>query len=331
MTLDPRPHQTQLRFNWDDSAQQVQPAECIPSEPTSPSAPKPPDLSDACGPTCDAAPDIDDAPSASDPADGPPVLVPLPQAVEHGVFGWTDEGPIEPDEEQVAALTTEHASEMILLLCDLSAVQDALRTGRDPNTGRVPSKPEGNERLTDRLGKEATRLTTAYANAVAAFADGFGDQAAAALDGWVRQAVAGERGSNGSYPPSHPWHYYHGGDNAAPIPVGEIPPNEDVGRYLESELPKNPAKRIARLRELLDRERAQLEADRRRYQDIVERGAEALSRFDREIAHTSDAMARASALALKYSHISYGLGRVEWIEDRLRSEAPLLIDTTPRS
>mgnify|MGYP001591226359 CR=1 FL=1 len=67
-----------------------------------------------------------------------------------------------------------------------------------------------------------------------------------------------------------------------------------------------------------------LTADKERYVDIVQRGAEALSRYDREIAHTSDAMAVATALALKYNHISQGLGRVTWITQELEKFGPRL-------
>lgn len=124
--------------------------------------------------------------------------------------------------------------------------------------------------------------------------------------------------SAGSYPPGHPWHYYHEGDNATPVPVDEIPASLDAGRWLERDLPKNPAKREAALRAMLDRARREQEADRLRYQDIVARGADALSNYDRQIAHGgNDALARASSLALKFNHIAIGLGRVAWIEIEL--------------
>jgi len=123
------------------------------------------------------------------------------------------------------------------------------------------------------------------------------------------------------YDPGHPWHYYHEGDNAPPIPVEEIEGDIDIGKYIERELPKNPAKRAVRLRELLAKERERVVEDKRRYQEIVDRGAEALSRYDREIAHSCDEMARATALSLKYNHICYGMGRVAWLEKALGLDA----------
>ena len=244
--------------------------------------------------------------------------MPRPQAVAAGVFGLTEEGPVDPDEEEVAAIRTEHVHEMIILLSDLQAAIEGARTGCDPRTGRVPKTPDTQRRLADHLQAEERRLTEAYANAVAAYAEAFGDEPAAVLDNWVRKTVADNGQPAHSYEPTHPWHYYHAGDNAAPAPLDQIPMDVDAGRFLESDLPKNRAKRIIALRERFERERQQLEADKRRYEAIVDRGAEALSWYDREIAHTSDAMARASALALKYRHVSLGLGRVQWIEQELR-------------
>ncbi len=250
-------------------------------------------------------------------ADGPPLAAPLPAAVAAGVFGLTTKGPVVPDADAIAEMTAEHAHEMIVLLADCEAVADAIRTGHDPRTGRTPRTPEAQARLADHLVSEERRLRESYADAVAVYAEAFGDDAASALDHWVRKVVADRTTCGASYEPSHPWHYFHAGDNAAPIPVNEIPADPEAGRFIESDLPKNPAKRITRLYDLAERERQQLDADICHYADIVERGAEALSRYDRENAYSSDALARASALALKYRHISLGRGRLQWIESEL--------------
>lgn len=246
-----------------------------------------------------------------------PLPAPLPDAIEAGVFGVTEDGPINPDDEAVAAITEEHAREMLSTLADMQAVEEGLRTGHDPRTGRTPRTPESRERLAEFLAREKQRLQNAYGDALAAYAQGFGDQATAALDRWVRMNLAGTPSCVGRYDPGHPWHYLPEGDNAPPIPVDEIEGNSDIGRHIETDLPKNRTKRIERMREMLGRERERVEEDRRRYQEIVERGAEALSRYDREIAHTCDAMARATALSLKYNHIRFGLGRIAWLEATL--------------
>lgn len=126
-----------------------------------------------------------------------------------------------------------------------------------------------------------------------------------------------------SYPPGHPWHYYRLGDNAAPMPADAIPPAKGLEHTFDRELPRRGLKRIIKARELLDAERRGLEADRQRYQAIVERGADALSRYDREIAHGGDLeMARASALALTFNHVAWRLGRIAVLERELtRSNA----------
>lgn len=256
------------------------------------------------------------------PAINPPIAKPLRDAVEQGVFGATTDGPIDPDEVEVQAMTEEHGRELVSNLADWLAVEDAMRTGEDPRTGKVPRTPEAEAKLREFLEQELPRLTSAYAAALDAYARGFGSDAAAALDAWARKFVADcTTEPKDRYDPGHPWHYLPEGDNAAPIPVDQIEGDIEVGRFIERELPKNPAKRAEKLRTLLVQERERLEDDKRRYQEIVERGAEALSRYDREIAHTSDEMARATALSLKYNHIRFGIGRVAWLSQRVDSRA----------
>ncbi|QOJ14003.1 MAG: hypothetical protein HRU75_04840 [Planctomycetia bacterium] len=84
---------------------------------------------------------------------------------------------------------------------------------------------------------------------------------------------------------------------------------------MERERPKAPAKRIIAARERLESERRELEAARARYQEIIDRGAEALSRYDREIAYGgNDEMARAGTLALLYNQIAWRKGRIACLE-----------------
>lgn len=245
-----------------------------------------------------------------------PIADPLPQAVAHGVFGMTIEGPIVPDAEAVRMLTVEHARKLRWLLEDIQAVEDATRTGVDPRSGRRPRTEKAAARLEEYLSGAGLRLWGAYTDALAVYAEGFGDEAARTLECWVR-AAAGypERVQGHHYDPAHPWHYYHKGDNAPPVPLEQIEPCPDAARLLEAKLPKNPARRTARLRELLAETRRQFEQDSRRYHELIEHGAEALSRYDREIAHGGDdAMARATALALTYNHVRYLLGLLAWLE-----------------
>ncbi|MFO0838353.1 MAG: hypothetical protein U1D55_07465 [Phycisphaerae bacterium] len=246
-----------------------------------------------------------------------PMFTPLQSAIDAGVFGVTAEGPMEPDEHEIAALTQEHSYELIITLVEISVLEDALRSGIDPRTGRMPRTPESAERSAERWRSELQSLQSKYADMLAAFEQGFGPAATCELDTWVRGQVAGTP-ARPPYDPGHPWHYYWAGDAAEPLPFEQIPPAEDVGRWLERDLPKNPAKRLAKVREMLGREEQQLVADRERYEDIVARGAEALSRFDREIAYGgNDELARAGTIALKYNHIRMGLGLLRWLGEQL--------------
>lgn len=137
--------------------------------------------------------------------------------------------------------------------------------------------------------------------------------------GRERPQVDGTCATSSAYAPTHPWHYLAAGDGAAPEAVHEITPADGAGKFLEAKLPRNPQKRIIRIRELLNQEREQLATDKQRYLDVVERGVEALSRYDREVAYSSVELAVASTIALKYTHISLGLGRVEWLEKQIET------------
>lgn len=252
---------------------------------------------------------------------GPPVPVPLSEAVAAGVFGLDVTGAIALDAEQVAALVSEHANELIGLIGEAEALREAIRTGTDPRTGRAYRDSDATSKAAERNTAELHRVESTYTDALAAFEEGFGAEATRQLDEWVRAEIAGGTHRMGGYDPGHPWHYYVAGDNAPPIPFDQISPCEEAGRWLERDLPKHPAKRVAKMRETLNREEQQLAADRERYEDVIAHGAEALSRYDREIAYGgNDELARASTLALKYNHIRLGLGRIDWLRQRVGSQ-----------
>jgi hypothetical protein len=72
---------------------------------------------------------------------------------------------------------------------------------------------------------------------------------------------------------------------------------------------------MVKVRKLLEAERKDIEETHKRYQDIIEHGAGALSRYDREIAHRgNDEMARAQSLALLFNQIKWRLGRIAILE-----------------
>lgn len=117
------------------------------------------------------------------------------------------------------------------------------------------------------------------------------------------------------YCPGHPWHYYHEGDNAPPVPFDAIPTNIAAGESLREDMPRSPLKRLIKSRELLTSELSALEAARVRYQSVVYGSANALSRYDRDIAFSGNLeMARAGTFALLFHQISWHLGRIASLE-----------------
>lgn len=117
------------------------------------------------------------------------------------------------------------------------------------------------------------------------------------------------------FPPGHPWHYLERGDNAAPVPAAAIPPSPRSRAALESDLPKQPARRIVAARTLLDLERERLAAAIHRYDQIVEHGVDALGAYDRTIAYRGDPeMARAESIACLYNQIAWWKGRIDALE-----------------
>lgn len=83
--------------------------------------------------------------------------------------------------------------------------------------------------------------------------------------------------------------------------------------------------REQRLRELLVAEETELGRSTDRYNDIVARGADALSRHDPEIAYCGDLeLARASSLARAHCHIAYHKGRIQWLRAELDRYGPML-------
>lgn len=118
-----------------------------------------------------------------------------------------------------------------------------------------------------------------------------------------------------SYDPGHPWHYLARGDHAPPVPFDDIPASEESAQAMQRELPKPIARRIVALRDRVEFEKRELAAARVRYQEIVDRGAEALGRYDREIAYGgNDDMARAGTLALLFNQAAWRKGRIAGLE-----------------
>lgn len=119
-----------------------------------------------------------------------PCPAPSPDAVEAGLFGYDAEGPLWPTVEDVRALTAEHARELASTFCDLQHVRRCAALGIDPLRGTRPRHADHRAELARRVAREITQLDTHYAAALSAYADGFGWEAADALDRQVRALCA---------------------------------------------------------------------------------------------------------------------------------------------
>jgi len=199
----------------------------------------------------------------------PPSPSPLPASVQGGVFGVEEDGtPIEPEPEEVEAITEIVANELL---------EETDEQSRQPLLQK--------------------------------YAEDFGQPAAAQLDKWVKRKVTADEGVEFNYDPGHSWHYYHEGDAAEPPLLADIPARSTTESQVGTKFPKHPAKRRLLLERVAAEQHHQLVEDERRYQELVERGVDALSRYDREISSGgNEALAWATAIALKYSHICGGPG-----------------------
>jgi hypothetical protein len=211
--------------------------------------------------------------------EAPPMPRALTESIAAGVFGVEEDGaPVNPGDMEVAEITE----------CVAEALMDR------------PNDPEREELLKK-------------------YADDFGPKAAEELDRWSRLKPEAADTGSAEYDPGHPWHYYKRGNGADPLPLDAIPARIVTTEQFNVKWPKAPAKRRAMMQQMLTGQMTQLSEDEKRYQRLVDDGVDALSQYDREIAHgENDDLAWASAVALKYNHISGARGRIRWLKQQLR-------------
>ena len=115
-----------------------------------------------------------------------PCLVPNETAVEAGFFGYDENGLIAPSADDVRAITLEHARGLAGILFAISHLQDCIVWGIEPGSRKTPRRRSQREAIGQRLTEEIVRLNRNYDDLLAAFANGFGLEAAEALNLFVR-------------------------------------------------------------------------------------------------------------------------------------------------
>lgn len=102
------------------------------------------------------------------------------------------------------------------------------------------------------------------------------------------------------YGPGHPQYYILGG---RPLDPEEMAPRKTVN---DEVWPRNPIEREVKIRAFLAAAEAKLEEDIASYNDLRQRGTEALTPFQRYMEYGLE-----KAFSLKYAHITYRLGLIE--------------------
>jgi hypothetical protein len=242
----------------------------------------------------------------------------LPEAVEKKVFGHDEDGEgIHPDEQEVAVITQLHGEKLIAAIVRITEAEELLRRSMPSNRAELV------------LRKDVAR--SAYLGLIAVYAEDFGEKAARELDAWAHDQHEHGEGDPHEYDPGHPWHYYRQGDAATPTPVEQIRPAPNVDPSPFGTLPRSAAGRAAKIEAMLRDRREQLRRDSLRYQDLVDRGVDALGEHDRSAADNGDdELSWASAVALTYHQIREGLARVAWLEERLKTPAAARPRSRPR-
>lgn len=110
-----------------------------------------------------------------------------------------------PDPDQVREQHEELMNDLLANRLDLAAVRAAEAQGVDPRTGKAPKTDKQKAALAEFLRREPEMLERDYWNALEAYGQGYGEEAAKALDAHVRSAAEEmERGGDGLPEPTAP-------------------------------------------------------------------------------------------------------------------------------
>lgn len=123
-----------------------------------------------------------------------PCPPPLTEAVECGLFGGDGVEDLTP--ELIYALTREQFYELVALRLDIEWLVCCGRSGQDPTSGKRPRSLERQEAIRHAAREAAVRLELGYADCLAAYEQGFGEEVARELDACVRGFVGQQTPQN---------------------------------------------------------------------------------------------------------------------------------------
>ncbi len=125
----------------------------------------------------------------------------------------------------------------------------------------------------------------------------------------LQQKVEQSDKNGGGYEPSHPWYYKNGG---RVLSVDEIKPYPDL---VKSEKEKYANKKPEKLQELRKQFQLTLDKDIKRYQELVEKGDDAISDYDKKMGYGIE-----TSLSLKHNHIAYNKSQLQAINELLLND-----------
>lgn len=126
------------------------------------------------------------------------------------------------------------------------------------------------------------------------------------------------------YSPGHPWYYKLGGKI---LTIDEIEPMD-----VDPEMFAYCRKRYKSASEMLAAHEASFAREAVLYNDLVARGIEAVSKFDRECAYGGDdQMAYCGSLSLVHNHLCYDKGYIKYIRENCQlADQTALIAVEPK-
>jgi len=118
-----------------------------------------------------------------------PCPKPLAEAVEFGLFGAGADGSCLPSPAEVAAMTEEHARELLVTLLEEKHLHWCLKYSINPRNGCRLGTGTRRDELEKAMRTKLAKLSEHCAGCLDAYASTFGWEAADRLEAWVRELL----------------------------------------------------------------------------------------------------------------------------------------------